>query len=113
MGKLKNLYFYIKTFGPRKTCRFVLEYLFSNQKILKSFVINKRGLEIGGPSKLFFSNNSLPIYPYVKSLDNVNFRTETLWNKKGEDGVFSFENRTGKQLIMEASDLRNIESESY
>jgi SAM-dependent methyltransferase len=55
----------------------------------------------------------LPIYPYVKSLDNVNFSTKTIWNKSTDDEVFSFENRIGKQMIMEASDLRNIKCESY
>lgn len=113
MGFFKSYIFYLKTFGLRKAFRLIMESRSGNKEILLRFVENKKGLEIGGPSQSFLSNNQLPIYPYVKSLDNVNFSTKTIWNKSTDDEVFSFENRIGKQMIMEASDLRNIKCESY
>lgn len=113
MIRLSKLHFYLKYFGPRRTIRFVIEYSFVNRQILKSFVIDRKGLEIGGPTSFFFARHRLPIYPYVRSLDNINFSSKTIWNQSDENAEFSVDNKTGKQLIMEASDLRTIENESY
>ncbi len=38
-----------------------------------------RALEIGGPSDLFGDEGPLPLYSCLKSVDNVNYSTVTLW----------------------------------
>ncbi len=72
-----------------------------------------RGVEIGGPSTIF--STQLPVYQMLAGLDGVNFATTTLWEgeiKHGQD--FRFHGwKKGRQLVMEASDLRVIPSASY
>ena len=41
-----------------------------------------RALEIGGPSDLFGDAGSLPVYSCLKSIDNVNYSTRTLWQSE-------------------------------
>ena len=50
----------------------------------KSFFRGKKGLEIGGPSKVFARRNIIPVYPIVGQLDNSNYSSETVWQLKIE-----------------------------
>lgn len=110
----KRLFHRIKLLGVRKTIGSALGYFLSDKQILFTFVVNKNGLEIGGPSASFFPHKALPIYPYLKSLDNVNFSETTLWNKTSlHKDDFHYGNRVGKQFIMEASALKIIPDERY
>ena len=79
----------------------------------KHTVINKKGLEIGGPSRIF--KKKLPIYYFSRSLDGVNFSTHTLWENNLQDsGPFNyFFNRVGTQYIREATFLEGIKCLSY
>lgn len=84
-----------------------------NFEIYQSYVTNKRGLEIGGPSALFMT--SLPLYQVVDSLDGVNFSNQTVWEGVIEAGQ-SFNylgNKKGFQYISEATDLSFIKSATY
>jgi SAM-dependent methyltransferase len=75
-----------------------------------------RGLEIGGPSGIFSSRGILPAYPLLGSLDNCNFGTQTVWEGKIEEGQtfhYDEDHEPGRQYIREATDLRDIPSESY
>lgn len=72
------------------------------------------GLEIGGPSKIFSRVGYIPVYPFVRSLDNVNFSNETIWEGQIKEEFFNFENKVlGKQFIKEASILDGIEPNQY
>lgn len=74
------------------------------------------GLEIGGPSKVFTGRNILPIYPYIKQLDQCNFSDETVWSQSNKAGIFSSKSNKvyiDKKIIAEATDLRCIHSETY
>lgn len=91
---------------------------FRNKDLLEfqNFIQDKKGIEIGGPSKLFESNNLFPIYLPNIYLDNLNFNQNTIWEKNLEhegEYIFSTNNKPGKQFVGEASDLNNIESEKY
>lgn len=78
----------------------------------RSFVENKHGVEVGGPSAVF--RTVLPVYEFVGRLDGVNFSTDTIWEGRLESGEnFNYyKNRTGHQFIADATDLSDIASES-
>ncbi len=73
----------------------------------------RRGLEIGGPSKLF--RRDLPIYAAIAALDGVNFAAETVWEGRLSEGTtFRFgRGRIGRQFVREATDLSGIGSGAY
>jgi SAM-dependent methyltransferase len=78
----------------------------------RSFVEDKHGVEVGGPSALF--KTVLPVYEFVGRLDGVNFSTQTIWEGRLESGEnFNYyKNRTGHQFIADATDLGELASES-
>lgn len=79
-------------------------------------MLNKSGLEFGGPSKLFSSKGIFPVYPYVKSLDNCNFSSETIWDgeiKSGQTFVYENKSPNGYQYILDIDDLNQIPSGKY
>lgn len=73
----------------------------------------KAGLEIGGPSPLFV--RELPVYQALESLDSVNFSTSTVWEGQLVDGApFRYlKGRSGRQFILEATDLSRLSPASY
>lgn len=76
----------------------------------------KAGLEIGGPSRIFSSSGSFPVYPIVGSLDNCNFDKATVWDgavSSGRTFLFDSGKSAGIQYIAEATDLAHFESNSY
>jgi SAM-dependent methyltransferase len=78
-----------------------------------SFVENKYGIEVGGPSALFKA--VLPLYQLVGALDGVNFSTDTIWEgriKAGENFNYH-DNKSGRQFITEATDLSEIATARY
>lgn len=75
---------------------------------LLSLFNNKRGIEIGGPSKIFGDDGLLPIYNRVPCLDGCNFDTNTLWETGLKDGYhyhFREDKLPGYQYICGASGL--------
>ncbi len=81
-------------------------------KLLKG----KKGLEIGGPSRVFGRRGELPVYPIVKGLDGCNFSTHTVWEGEiaaGNSYRYDPARPPGHQYISEASDLGPVPSESY
>jgi SAM-dependent methyltransferase len=81
----------------------------------QSHFANKRGVEIGGPSKIFSANRILPVYPIAQSIDNCNFTDFAIWDAKVEpDGPYDVPGKPlGRQFICEGTDLRLFENESY
>jgi SAM-dependent methyltransferase len=76
-------------------------------------VENKYGIEVGGPSALF--KTVMPIYQFVGGLDGINFSTDTVWEgriKPGENFNYG-DNKSGRQFISEATDLREIATARY
>jgi SAM-dependent methyltransferase len=73
----------------------------------------KRGLEIGGPSKIF--RTILPVYASVSSLDGVNFAHQTVWESSVDESrrFCYYKAKSGKQFIREATHLDGIPSNSY
>ncbi len=85
-------------------------------KLCKNSVFNKSGLEIGGPSKIFSSKGILPIYSFIKNLDNVNFASETVWEGKIQEGKnirYDHRHFYDYQYISDATELKNISPDKY
>ncbi|MBE9598799.1 methyltransferase domain-containing protein [Pedobacter sp. MC2016-24] len=74
---------------------------------------DKIGLEIGGPSK-FFSSEILPIYNWVERIDGCNFSKNTIWEGAIDGDQYKFHpDKSGKQYILDGSDLVEIEDKKY
>lgn len=73
------------------------------------------GLEIGGPSGRFRQHGMLPLYPALRSIDNVNYAAQTLWGEALEEGApyVPAGRPTGVQFLREATDLLGIPEDSY
>ena len=83
---------------------------------LKHYFCGKRGLEIGGPSRIFAGRSLLPIYSLVASCDNCNFSRNTVWQSSVEEGLtfrYHPNKPKGYQFIREATNLSGIADESY
>ena len=106
--------------------KFILAYLYEhmyylrhrnkrlgNFSIYKNAIINKSGVEIGGPSRVF--KKKLPIYYFAKNIDGINFAVTTLWERDLKDhGPYKyFMQRVGVQFIREATDLFEIQDSKY
>lgn len=86
-----------------------------HRSVLK-LVRNKSGIEFGGPSPVFRKRGLLPLYPYVGTLDNCNFGSETVWEGRIEEGsTFRYHRRRkpGRQFVAEASCLPGVGSGAY
>jgi len=120
MNKLKRIWIYLKIIPLTKIPYFILSKFINTRltgynKYLELFK-GKNGLEIGGPSDCFCSNNILPIYSVINNLDGANFGTYTIWEGELQDGeAFRYDNKTknGSQYIREAVNLNNIQSGKY
>jgi len=65
---------------------------------LRFLFYNKRGIEIGGPSKVFLPGGLFPIIEVCKEIDNVNYKETTIWG-------YSKSSLYRKTIICEASCL--------
>jgi SAM-dependent methyltransferase len=82
----------------------------------QKLVANGRGLEIGGPSRMFSSQGLLPIYPLIQQLDNCNFSRNTVWEGTIQEDIgFQYDpgRPKGRQYIAEAIDLSMVASRTY
>lgn len=78
-------------------------------------LIGKTGVEIGGPSSFFGARSHFPAYLFAKSIDGVNFSTQTVWEgslQAGENYRY-YKNHLGYQFIDEASELHSVPSGRY
>jgi SAM-dependent methyltransferase len=103
---------------PDGTQDFLLYWSSANSRLpeskrFASYVSNRHGLEIGGPSRVF--NTALPVYRKVRSLDNVNFSHDTIWEGSISTGkTFRYaRGKAGHQYTLEASDLSAISTGKY
>lgn len=118
MSRIHRIHFYYRQLGLLGTLGFISSKYFT--KRLNDYgkyvdlLAGKSGLEIGGPSDYFNSNNILPIYSAIGSLDGVNFGANTIWEGSLSEGAtFTYESRIGRQYICDAVDLSPIPSGKY
>ena len=120
MKNIKKLIEAINNYGIKKAlgmvCYKLTPYFIRKigaTKYYNKYFIDKKGLEIGGPSKIF--NIEIPIYKIIKELDGCNYSTNTIWEGQiieGDNYEF-YNNKKGHQYIYEASNLINIPNEKY
>ena len=98
--------------GPGFTIKHARWHLPLRQRF-QSFVDDKYGVEIGGPSVLF--KTVLPLYQRVKGLDGVNFSADTIWEGRIEAGAgyHYYQNKRGRQFIADATDLPEFATGRY
>jgi SAM-dependent methyltransferase len=84
-----------------------------NYKVYQELFYNMDGIEIGGPSPIF--KKFVPIYSIIKSLDGVNFNSNTIWEGTIIEGQnFKFRRREkGFQFICDGINLERIRSGKY
>lgn len=81
-------------------------------KKFDNYFVNKKGIEIGGPTKLF-SENFLPIYEVSKLIDGCNFSNQNVWSSNLSKQYTYYQNKKGNQYIAEGSELSEIAEETY
>jgi len=71
-----------------------------------TFFKDRKGLEIGGPSGIFYPFSIIPIYGWAKIIDNCNYSENTLWSEyRGGQNFEYTKGKKGEQYICEASEL--------
>lgn len=86
----------------------LIEKLFADNTFHIQYFKNKTGIEIGGPTELFSY-----IYDDCKACDGVDFCVHTVWRTL-ETKEFKYADKLlGQSFIMEATDMQQIEDESY
>lgn len=95
-----------RVLGPRgrRLIRRLRTRRFKFVKEYRAALRGMRALEIGGPTDMFASEGSFPIYSSLASIDNCNFARDTIWSS---DAV-----RYERSFISEATALE-IESDTY
>jgi len=69
-----------------------------------------RGLEIGGPSPQL---NSRGVYANLSTLDNINWNNKTIWGHQLTIEFNYYQDRMGRNFVMEATNLKKIRSRTY
>jgi SAM-dependent methyltransferase len=75
--------------------------------IIASVVLDKAGLEIGGPSHTFHC-----VYQNVKALDNVVFSKNTVWDNHTNEYIYNGK-KLGSVIISDAVNISPVENEFY
>lgn len=78
---------------------------------MEPFLVDKRGLEIGGPSRFFHANRLVPVYDRCREIDNCNFSARTIW--KNSSRKTSVATKFNREIVAEASDLSAIPDATY
>jgi SAM-dependent methyltransferase len=103
--------------GPAvRVARRVLGRYVKSQKQFRARIEDGFGLEVGGPSSVFRDDGALPLYRYVKGLDNCVYALETIWEgKRAEGPTFSYHPRktSGVNFVREATNLHGIDDHGY
>jgi SAM-dependent methyltransferase len=96
--------------------RLLLPNKFDIYENYKGVFKGKSAIEIGGPSKIFNSDDLLPVYSQLEQVDGCNFSNNTVWEgqmKAGLDNYVYDSIKKGSQYINEGSDLSTIPSGHY
>ena len=105
-------------YPERFATHFAIKFLNKKLKdlsVIKPFFEGKKGIEIGGPSKLFTSVGYIPVYSMAETIDGVNFSSETIWEHTIAEGrTYNFGGNTpGYQFIADGTELGAIKAETY
>lgn len=117
---IKRVYSLIRTRGVGVLFGVLYRHVFRPRFVrfqqCAAFFLDKRGLEIGGPSSVFERRGLFPVYPLAARVDNCNFGDVTVWEGAIQQGAtFQYDNQRapGTQYVAEATDLGFIAAGSY
>jgi SAM-dependent methyltransferase len=82
-------------------------------ELARSIVVDRKGLEIGGPSHVFGKRHNLPLYDAVSTLDNCDFSQDTGWANHKNSYCFHPKKPCGKTFITEGNQLDLVPDYSY
>jgi SAM-dependent methyltransferase len=77
-------------------------------KVLEEIIVNKNGVEIGGPSK-----TGKTIYKNANIIDNIIFSKNTIWSNHETSEYKYYENKIGKVIINDAVNITDINDNQY
>jgi SAM-dependent methyltransferase len=80
------------------------------------YVSGKIGLEIGGPSPQFCDRGAVPLYRHVLRMDNAVYSNNTPFtfcDSSGSEFNYHPAKPLGRNMFLEATDLRDIETNAY
>lgn len=98
----------------RKISEFISPPKSEYYNIIFSKISDSKGLEIGGPSPVFFKKGYIPVYNVAKKVDNLNFSSNTLWEGEIEKDSLIIDGKViGDQLIIDAINLSGINDCTY
>jgi ubiquinone/menaquinone biosynthesis C-methylase UbiE len=100
-------------FKLRKMYRFFVPKRIANYQKVRKLVAGKKGIEIGGPSKIF--DDIIKVYSVATRVDGCNFSTNTIWEGNIREGSpYKYNGQTlGSQYINDAIELRSIGDGTY
>ena len=82
---------------------------------IENLFFGKTGIEIGGPSQMFKTNEPIPLYDLAKQVDGCNFSSHTAWEgeiKEGETYQYQ-DGKRGHQYICDGVDVPIIPKQAY
>ena len=83
-------------------------------KVLKNSFEGTKGLEIGGPSDIFFPDSLIPVYDWASHIDNCNFSRKTIWTDQYDNKKYSqYAKKINKEYICDATDLSPVGDDKY
>lgn len=88
----------------------------TNRRIYRDRLAGKKGVEIGGPSRIFTDEGNLPLYDVIGGLDGCNYSEKTVWNEEMKEGEGQYrygDGKTGAQFTQEASNLNKLKDGAY
>ena len=117
--KKNKMHTIFKSRKPLVVAGMVIDKIFHNRmkgfdKISYLFK-DKKGIEIGGPSKFFSADGFFPVYPLATSIDGCNFSSQTVWEgnlQEGENYVYN-PGKQGQQYICEGAEVEIIDKDNY
>lgn len=83
---------------------------------VRATVEDRRGLEVGGPSRIFGPKGRLPVYPFAAALDGADYRAATRRHpaRTTEEGFpWSASSSRGRLFLCEAVDLAGVPDNAY
>lgn len=99
----------------QRALRWVVRSVWPGQfNLVRDRVAGGVGLEVGGPSSVFRRWRAWPIYPFLTSLDLVDFSSSTVWQKDAARLTTALPPKVLRRVLTaEATDLGSLATGSY
>jgi len=84
-----------------------------HRRLYLPYVVDRKGLEIGGPSEVFRKGQPVDIYSSVGRLDNCDFSRSTVWAEQQDTYRFDQQKAPGKSIFCDGSELITVADNTY